>query len=362
MKNSCRRGALLLLCFLLLTSCVHKTIIDEVQIISVLGFDKTDNGYHGISMFADYKKSELGDNFLLEADGKRARIILSKMSDASSRPISIAKLKVMIVGERFAREGINQFSETICIDPKVSSNVYMVISEAPMIDIFTMIQARDPEHLENLLTQTMENGNFPTGNMHYYLKNYFSKGQDSSLPIIDVGPQQRVSFSGYGIFKRDQLKMKINYVESFLFKLMLGDHIYGVYPADIMKGGAKKEIVFHCMSGGLKQKYYAKDHVRYVVRVKGFFQDYPENMFTSDNQMLIQELEHNLEQQLDKLVRSFQKAKLDPIGFGNFVRQHQRDWNADTFYEQVYPNMKVDIEVKVDMQETDQSGKNSEGI
>lgn len=273
MKNNLMRLGLRIgmILVLVLTGCTHENIVDEVQIISVLGFDKTDGIYHGISMFPDYKESEEGVNKLLEADGRRARMILAKMSNSSSRPVSIAKMKVMIIGEALAREGINQFSETLCIDPKVSSNVYMVVSEAPLHQIFQSVQQKNPAHLEDLFEQTMENGNFPSSNMHLYLKCYFSQGQDIALPLINIGTQNRVTIVGNGIFQKDRLKMKIDFIETFLLKLMLGENIYGVYPAEISQRDGSTEIVFRCFSGKLKRKYYSNRHIQFNLSIRGSF-------------------------------------------------------------------------------------------
>ncbi|WP_195575604.1 Ger(x)C family spore germination protein [Paenibacillus sp. 1001270B_150601_E10] len=345
---------------LLVTGCTHENIVDEVQIISVLGFDKTDRNYHGISMFPDYKESEEGVNKLLEAEGRRARMILAKMSNSSSRPVSIAKMKVMIIGEALAREGINQFSETLCIDPKVSSNVYMVVSEAPLKQIFQSVQQKNPAHLDDLFNQTMENGNIPSSNMHLYLKSYFSQGQDIALPLVNIGTQNRVTLVGNGIFQKDQLKMKIDFIETFLLKLMLGENIYGVYPAEISQRDGSTEIVFRCFSGKLKRKYFSNRHIQFNLSIRGFFQDYPVNMNSGDNDYLIKELEQDLEEKLGNLIAKFQQAQLDPIGIGKYVKQHQRKWKQQAFYETVYPKMKVDVNVKVNLQESDLSGKNIE--
>lgn len=83
-------------------------------------------------------------------------------------------------------------------------------------------------------------------------------------------------------------------------------------------------------------------------------------MNSGDNDYLIKELEQDLEEKLGKLIAKFQQAQLDPIGIGKYVKQHQREWKQQAFYETVYPTMKVDVNVKVNLQESDQSGKNIE--
>ena len=102
-----------------LFGCSRTRIIDKISIVHIFGFDQADNGeLIGTALFPDYTKSKDGDQIqYLEEQAPASSLLVSKMSEHTSTPVEIAKIKVLLFGKDYAEAGIRDMVETADYDP-----------------------------------------------------------------------------------------------------------------------------------------------------------------------------------------------------------------------------------------------------
>ncbi|PGY08297.1 hypothetical protein [Bacillus sp. AFS031507] len=123
-----RLAVLPLLIFIPGCTYPQQKIINEVQLQTILGFDKADNQYVGTALYSDYTGVEKkGGSFTLQGKGKTAHIIRESINRQSPKPIEIGKLILLIFGKELAENGVSYFVKTICRDPLIGSNMYLAI-------------------------------------------------------------------------------------------------------------------------------------------------------------------------------------------------------------------------------------------
>ncbi|GAA3316794.1 hypothetical protein GCM10020331_013860 [Ectobacillus funiculus] len=118
--------SLLFLHYVFLTGCVQTNVIDDVNIATGIGIDKSGDQLLGSIMIPVFLNltSHLGI-LPFSAKGTIMRDLMTEIQKAS-QPIVSGSLDLAF-GEDVAREGINQIVEVFLRDPSVGARIHLAV-------------------------------------------------------------------------------------------------------------------------------------------------------------------------------------------------------------------------------------------
>ena len=344
---------LLLLCLflLVLTSCSNERVVDQLHILTTLGFDKHKSGYTGTGLYADLtqKGGKIG---IIQGNSKQINLIFNQMNSQSTKRIDIGKLRVIMFSKELAQEGISHFLLTICKDPTISNYIYIVVTQETTASFSKGLKGKDRSRLPYyMIEQNMRSGNIPQTNLSTVLFDFYGEGRDLSVPYIRFNKNGETEIIGYGIFDDDRLKFVINREEMLLYKLLQGKYIQGDIPYTVKSNKDKSAALFSIQYGkGHKtvSKHNNETKITYHLTLNGMVKEYPQGTQVEINKSLVH-LKKELQTDLMRLLNKFKDENVDPLGIGDLVRAHSREWNEKQFYKEKYSTIGFDVDLNLQL-------------
>ncbi|WP_188455553.1 Ger(x)C family spore germination protein [Virgibacillus oceani] len=352
-RNIIKIGFMFTITFLILSGCKRINIIDQLQIVTILGFSKEDDKYIGTALYTDYTEQKQGKVHTLQGEASTVELVLDDINSQSEKPIHIGKLMLLIVSEDIAKEDMSDIVKTICRDPLVGTNLIVAVSEIPPKEILNKIKEEGKGYLPALIEQNFISKNIPISNLHIFLFNYYGKGRDIAVPYLKLNQKGKVEINEYAVFKREKLGLILNEKEMVLYNILQDKSIGGQVAVNVRKDQFEDLAVLTILSGKIIESVSNPNtlpRISYNITLNGMVRDYPKwlDMRKKENNLLLdRQLEKRLKEDLKHLLLKFQEHNVDPLGVGDFIRAHSEEWNEEQFYETIYPTITFNVDINV---------------
>ncbi|MCM3584699.1 Ger(x)C family spore germination protein [Mesobacillus maritimus] len=341
---------LVLICLICLFGCSRTRIIDKISIIHVFGFDQAENGeLIGTALFPDYTMSKDGDQIQkLEEQAPTSILFVPKMSEYTSTPIELAKVRVLLLGRNFAEAGIQDMVRRLILNPQIGTHIQIAGSTHSAGETLTKFQKEKSLTLAERLQQNMQGQYLPYMTLHDFLNDFYGEGVDAYVPMVTIDEKDRVKIDGIGIFKGDKLKLHLNPDQTTLFSYIEDKRTQATYKM-VLDDKNRGEIVtvraFHSKSKwDWDQK---KERINLRLQLQMTLTQYPDRFDLKKEQVVMEMkklIEEKLEKDLGNLLGTLKENGVDPLGIGNIVRSKDRTWEKAAFYEQ-YPTLPISVNV-----------------
>jgi spore germination protein len=344
-----RAFLLLILCSILLTGCVEKEIIDDVNIAMGLGYDLSGDEVVGTAMIPVYK-AESVENFSFSSKGKISRELILRMHHKAGQPIVTGSLEIAFFGESLARKGIVDFIDAFQRDPSIGSKIYLAVVEGTAEDVLRGSYGNrgNADYFSGLLEHNEEQGNLPLTNIHQFLFDYFQKGQDPFLPFLKKR-KDLVEIIGLAVFNEEKMVDVITPEEMFYFKLLNDKFSKGTVRVET----DNEESIVRNIKSRHKVELTRRNPWEFTINitVNGTIQEYSGNFLTpKDVKKIQQTLEKQIEEKSLELITRLQEKHADPLGFGHFAKSRTRNFNFKK-WEQGYQTAKFKVNAHVIIKE-----------
>ncbi|KAA9023647.1 Ger(x)C family spore germination protein [Niallia endozanthoxylica] len=324
----------LCLCSLFLAGNVQKRVIDDVNIATGFGMDKSNGQLHGSIMIPVFKADKSIENFTFTANGKIPRDLVSEMQKKASQPIVGGSLDIALFGKDLAREGIIQVLDVFLRDPTIGARLNLAVVDGKVDDIFkgNYGDRGNHEYLRQLLEQNMKIHNLPKSNLHFFLADFYEEGKDAYLPLLKKTQQDLVNIAGIALFKDEKLVDVLHENKLFYFKLLVDKHTEGSVMVKEVHGDASVKSIksTHNLKIIKRNPYKFGFHIK----IKGYLTEHQDGILKENE---IKDIEKQLEKQIVKectmMVEDFQKKEIDPIGFGHFAQTRTRNFDFNKWQE-----------------------------
>jgi spore germination protein len=357
-KNIMLIGIMFIFTFLILSGCKRLEIVDQLQIVKVLGFDKEDDRYIGTALYEDYTVQGQGQVHTLQGEAPTVKLVLKDINSQSEKPIDIGKLMVLIVSEDIAKEDMSETVRTICNNPLVGTNLIVAVSKIPPKEILNKLKEEGSDYLPRLIKQNIMSKNLPESNLHNFLYDYYGRGRDASVPYLNLNQKRKVTASEYAVFRKNKLALILNDKEMVLYKILQGKSINGEVPFSVHKLHDEGLAVLTINSGKITKSVSnlkSLPEISYRITLRGMVEDYPKwlDLRKKKNKLLLErQSEKKLKEDFKHLLLNFQKHNVDPLGVGDFIRAHSEEWNKEQFYETIYPTITFNVDISVVLTES----------
>lgn len=351
-----KRKLLVLLIPLFLTGCLEKEILDDVNIITVVGFDMVGaDQMKGTVVIPVYTQDAPVESEIIESTSSTevSKDILTHLQRKSSDPLVLGKLSVVIYSEEVAERGLTNLVDTLQRDASVGSRVYLTVGRE---DASSIMKAKfgnrgAAAYISNLIRHNVESRDVPKTNLHIFLYDLYSKDSDPFLPILKKGEGGTVEIDGLALFKGDKMVSEISNDKLIFFKLIADKYTEGIYALKLPK---KEQVAIKAIASDRKIEVNKKDPSKLTIRVKlsGVVQQYTGDMITPK---IKREMEKAFEREIIKeskqMIEQFKELEIDPLGLQDLMQSHIRGFHKKEWKE-IYPKLSVEIKPEVMITET----------
>ncbi|MGX6444020.1 Ger(x)C family spore germination protein [Neobacillus sp. K501] len=347
---------LISICIICLLGCTRLRMIDKVSMIHVIELDKEKNQLVGTGLYPNYTKSKDTDNIqLINEKAASGHLFYQKFDKHSEMPIKLAKIRVIVLGKKYAESGIEEMVQRFIINPELGTNIQIAISEQSAEYTVKEFSKGDSLHLLDSIQHNMTREHLPETNLHFFLNQFYGQGMDAYAPVIALDDQKEVMVKGIGIFKDEKLKSMLNDEQTFIFSTLVNRRSEGILKMDVEHKGKKGIIVTRAHKNGhkweLRNSESKRPELNLALNLQWTVSQYPDWIKPTrakDYELLNQFITAEVKKRVEELLRTLKGNELDPIGIGNIVRSKMRVWDEKEFYE-MYPQLPINVDVQLEI-------------
>lgn len=341
-----------ILCMLLFTGgCVQDYVVDDIQMVTVAGYEFGENGeIKGIAVAPQFQANGEIENSVFTESAQISKEIRSQYNSESPKPFVSGKLQVAIYSRKIAEEkGIMELTDTLQRDPSIGSRAFLAISNGDPEEILRTDfgNVDTGQYIHNLLQHNSQYGMLPKTNLHNFFYYYFSEGNDPFLPLIDL-VENKVKITGLAILKGDKMVMELPAEDLFSFKILYENFSSNDSFTTTLKNDDNASIYNIASKRNIDLKEIKKDKITISGKILGVIKEYTGEGLSAEVKNKIQkEMEKEVEIKANKMIKKFQEEGVDPLGLGIAVRSKTRgEFNYDEWKER-YKDLDINFNMKV---------------
>ncbi|MEH7225517.1 Ger(x)C family spore germination protein [Bacillus sp. JJ1566] len=345
---------LLFVCLVSLVGCSRMKIVDKLSIVHVFGFDIDDNGkVVGTALYPEYTKGK-GSNEIhyLQEKTNTVALLAPRMATHTSTPVELAKIRVLVIGNEYAKAGIGDVVERLLVQPQIATNIQIAVSTHSANETLNTLKKQGELTLADQLKQNMTGQLLPMMNLHVFLNHFYGQGMDSYVPMLSIDENDRLEVDKVGIFRDDKLKLHLNAKETFIFSVLEDFRTQATYEINL-DGNNRKEVILIRAFRNKRDWEWVKNEEQLNLTLNLIWtitqRPIRYNLENPDDIEALKKLiVKNVKKEIDDLLNKFKEEGVDPLGIGNIVRSQDRDWDEASFYEK-YPSIPVNIEMNLEI-------------
>ncbi|WP_408009027.1 Ger(x)C family spore germination protein [Pseudalkalibacillus sp. A8] len=349
--------SLLLITSLLLAGCsTKKEILDDINLLTLVGFDHSDEKTRGTVVVPQYQPDGTVQNEYFSAVGEIGYDIGQKLTLQAQRPLVNGKLEIVLFGTEFAERGLIETNDIFRRDPSVSANMKLAVYDGNVHDF--ILDHRIPNQdlgmaLTRLIEQNIKQETFPRTNIHLFFRDYFTEGKDPFLPLL--GTQDgKVYLKGVSLFKKGKMVSKLPASDLHMFTLLHSGFESGSFVIPIKELNAEVSLGHINAEPEIKIKGDVNSpQITYIIQPKGLINEYSGNIKGIEKQVKLIEksVDKVLEKKSETMIKTLQQQGLDPLGIGKSANAHYRNWDEKKWNE-IYPELDIKVKFKTNILES----------
>ncbi|HEY8552616.1 MAG TPA: Ger(x)C family spore germination protein [Thermaerobacter sp.] len=236
---------MLLLAALLLGGCWDGRDIEDRAIVLGVGIDRAPRGgillslevtvpggtaaRPGLSGNQPGQRSRAGaeTKVVLTGTGNTVHEALAQMRDGARFDIFLGHVRVVLVGEELARQGVLQHLEMLVQNPEIRRLIPLAVVEGRARDFLMASMAQDSTaafYLSQMIDDLVRTGRAPNVDLSRFLSEVSEPGVD---PVVSVlgrgwGTEAGIELTGLGVFRDDRLRTVLRPPEAWYLMWAMG--------------------------------------------------------------------------------------------------------------------------------------------
>ncbi|QOR66124.1 Ger(x)C family spore germination protein [Cytobacillus suaedae] len=330
-------------------------IIDEINIVTAIGFDRAEEGkIRGTCVIPVFKADQSVENEQFTEESYLAKEVINILQKKSADPLVTGGIRAGLYSEKLARDGIIEYVDALQRDASIGSKMYMGVVEGETTELLsqTLGNLGTGNYIATLIEHNTKNRDLPESILHTFMFRYFAQGMDPYLPMLKL-EGNKVRMTGIGIFREDKLVDKISEADMFFFKALVESFGAGSYTLNLKERDEYAAIKRIKSTRTINvEESAAGTTVSIKVYLEGILSEYSGRKAEIDVvNLIVKEMEEIIEERSYALIKRFQEKGTDPVGIGFSAEGAIRDFDP-TKWKDDYGKLKVDIEAEVKLTET----------
>ncbi|GAA0327082.1 Ger(x)C family spore germination protein [Bacillus carboniphilus] len=348
--------AMIMLFFLsLLSGCVEKETVDDINIVSGLGYDLEDGGdLKGTVVFPVYSPDAEVENVTISATSDISRRIVLEMQRKSANKLALGSLEVVLYSDELAKEkGVTEIVDSLQRDPSIGSRLFLAIAEGKASEILesNLGKSGTGRYLADLLEHNMEQRDVPTSNLHRFNFQYYDQGMTSYLPILKKFGKEDIKITGIAFFKEGKMVHKIPAEDMYYFKLLSDKYSKGTVAEKEDGEESAVKIIDSKHNFDVIKTNGEVSKIIVNIEVDAIALEYTGRKLTEvEIRKIEKKLEDSIRKKCTDMIDEFKEKKIDPVGFGKVAKS--KSYNFDyKKWEDHYPGVEIEIKPTVTIKE-----------
>ncbi|MDD9268075.1 Ger(x)C family spore germination protein [Paenibacillus sp. GCM10023248] len=297
--------------------------------------------------------------WVLTSVGKTVEDSLMNLQQQLADRLFYGHLRVIVLSEELAREGIQNENDFFRRQPQVRRTVWMIVSKGKAADIMNanpQLERVPALYLLATLEHAREMGKLPNIFLGVFLSAASAKGQEGTLPYVELKKKSNVEIAGMAYFHNDKMVGRTTALQIGHYMAMKEINPGG-YSVLQQVPDSETAVMFRTKHRKSKIKTMIQNnqvHVDIKCQVEGDLEEKSNEklLMTKQNIMkLEQKIKKDAEVGFEKLIQQTQKDGSDIFGFGEYVRaMHPGYWNKEVRNKEMWANKYKEITVDVSMQ------------
>jgi spore germination protein len=340
---------------LLLSGCVQKQILDDVQLITAAGYDLIGEGkILGTALAPTHTEQEIKNN-TFTGIATLSKEIRGEINSQSSKPFVSGSLEVALYSKELAQQGIIELVDSLQRDPSIGSRIYLAIVDGSAKELLEGEYGTQDNgmYLSKLMEQNINRGMLPKTNLHRFLFTFYGEGMDPILPYLEV-MNGNIRVKGIALLDNDRYVDYVKDDDAFLLNVLI-DKFTRNDSIDVRLND-KDEYAsiynIHSNRDYQMENQMSNPEITIHTKMESIIREYSgENLDEKTIAKIEQQLETELEKKANELIKRLQELKIDPLGIGNQVRRRSRNWDSEKWGD-LYPDAKVNVQFDIQVTET----------
>ena len=367
---------------LLLTGCWDKREINELAIATAISIDKKDDEYQVAAQVVLptelSMKGGMGSSpvTLYEASGESVNEAIRKLTQVSPRFIYLGHLRVVVISEELAKEGIATTVDFLSRGWELRSDFYMIVSKErdakEILNVQTSLEQIPANELFNILHTSEVNHSSTVGVNFFEMKtNLQREGKEGVLTGVEIlgdpkkgsskqnvemiVPEAKIKFKELAVFKEDKLVGWLDEQESKGYNEVT-NQVKSTIELVSCPDGGKVSIHTKKYNSKIKSKATSNNpEIEIKVDIVANLGEVSCDIdLTKEKtvEMLEQEYEKEIKKDIEETIKVVQQNyQSDIFGFGAAIyKQNPQEWkkvkaNWDEIFAELPVNVEVDTQI-----------------
>ena len=168
-----------------------------------------------------------GTKVVLTGTGATVHEALAAMRDGTRFDLFLGHVRIVLIGEELARQGVLQHLEMLVQNPEIRRLIPMAVVRGRARDYLMMTVAQDNTaalYLSQMLDDLIRTGRAPNVDLSRFLTDVSEPGVDPVVSILGRGPgtEAGVQWVGLGVFRDDRLRAVVRPPQAWYLMWAMG--------------------------------------------------------------------------------------------------------------------------------------------
>lgn len=340
---------ILLLPFILtLTSCNGgENTIEEIAPSILYYFEKGENEKYKVTTMVPPIKKE--KRAILTTEETLLKDVKTKLNAQYFREIKDGQLRIVFINEDLVKEqGLKDIVTGLYMDTAISDRIYLGIVKGDFKKLISANESTD-YLLYRQFKHNQNKGELQVVDLHLFLKAENSNFGDPYVPLFSM-EENELHYKGIALMKDYKMIHELTIEESKMFDFLKNQVKYhdvlSLEKLQVNLGLVNSDIDINMNT--------EEDKLKISMKLKGIINEYQgEKDLSKPNEQkkLRNDIKNEIQNQLNKLLETFQSEKVDPLYLGlyskNFFSQayHGDEWKEE------WPKYDINLDIELDIKD-----------
>lgn len=363
----------ILITITVIVGCVPKKVIEDLGIITAIGFDVGQENEEMIlltTVFFQFDPDVANASQIIENEARTLSEIKHINNKTSMHQIVPGQLRVMVLSSEIAQTGVIRLLDYLIRNAEVPNNFHIAVASGRANDLLKVKNYEEAPnigaYLDKLLTNAVTNEKVVSSTMHEFLRNFYNPGRDAIVPLLNI-KEDRVVIDGVGVFSNDQYVGSFPLEDIFYVRLVMEKFKSGEMTIALPNEKFQEFKSEHQYHKETEQLYVAITQISSSTEIKltdpnllsfevninykGNITEVNQLLSLEDPQLiklLEKEVEKHLVEKITEIINQSKELRSDIFGFGEVyeasvrkIKLNKEDWHA------MMPDIKVDVKAQV---------------
>lgn len=313
----------------LLSGCWDEKILEDLALLTVIAIDIEENNniilsasYPEFSIGAKEEESIIGITAESTGQGKH------KLSRLTDKLVVSGQIQAVLIGEEFAKVGIEKALDTLQRDVETSSTLLVCITEGKASEFLKKAfddKPLDGLYISKLIKKQERNNELPATSLHEFYNDLYSKHTDGILPYLRLKEKEIIA-AETAVFVDDKFVSVLNTDETQILVMLRNDGTSSRFTLEVEPNVFATIAFVDSNTEVITKNINDQLHFDVNLQMTSELVEY-EGREDIHSDKKFKELSKKFEEHLNKIsvemvTRNQKLYGTDPIGLGEYARSH----------------------------------------